>query len=139
MIPTIITQALTGDSIRLGNRWTVRDFNYVHDTVDAFLRVGECPAAVGRTCHSGTGKEVSIEDIEQHVLSLTNRTGMTVVSEGARARPADSEVERLCADNQLAQSILGWSPRHTLIEGLTETIDWIKGSLDKYRPGVYVI
>src|SRR2546430_11453562 len=41
-----------------------------------------------------------------------------------RLRPVDSEVERLVANPQKAQALLGWKPHVEFEEGLRRTIEW---------------
>ena len=59
VIPTIITQALTGEVVRLGNLDARRDLTYVTDTVAGFLKVAETPGVEGETFNLGTGSEVT--------------------------------------------------------------------------------
>ena len=60
VIPTIITQALTQASVKLGNLSTTRDFNFVSDTVEGFIAIAETDAAIGQTLNIGSGTETSI-------------------------------------------------------------------------------
>ena len=62
-----------------------------------------------------------------------------IVRDESRVRPPSSEVERLLADTTKAQQLFGWSPRRSLDEGLSETIDWIAEHLEEYRVGAYTI
>jgi dTDP-glucose 4,6-dehydratase len=138
VIPTIITQALAAPSIKLGHLSPTRDYTFVADTVDAFLRVGEAAGIGGETFNIGSGQEVTVRDLAARVQMLTG-TNVPVVTDSARERPDASEVERLCADVRHARTRLGWAPRVTLDEGLRRTIDWISAHLDLYRPEVYGI
>jgi len=138
VIPAIITQILAGDTVRLGNLHPTRDLNYVSNTVDGFLCAASAPEAVGRTFNLGYGQEISIGDLAQLTASLMGRT-ITIESEAERVRPAGSEVDRLLADNTLAQRVLGWTPEVSLEEGLKRTIDWIQEHRDQYRAGMYVL
>jgi NAD dependent epimerase/dehydratase len=138
VIPTIITQALSGGPVRLGNLTPTRDLTFVGDTVEAFLAVGEVPDAVGKVINVGSGTEVSIEELARTILKLMDRV-LPIVGEDERVRPGGSEVERLLADTRLARNILGWSPSTTLEEGLIRTIDWIGDHADRYRPDVYTV
>src|SRR5256714_5829787 len=61
VIPTVITQGLKGDTIRLGNLHPVRDLNYVSNTVDGFLLAGSVEGIEGTTVNLGTGREISIK------------------------------------------------------------------------------
>ena len=60
VIPTIITQALTGDCIQLGSLTTRRDFTYVADTVDGFLRAGLATGVLGGGDNLGAGDDLAL-------------------------------------------------------------------------------
>ena len=135
-IPTIITQALIQPEVRLGNLKPTRDFNYVVDIVEGFIRTAECPDAVGNVTNFGSGQETSIGDLADIVLGLVGRS-IPVVCEHGRVRPDGSEVERLCADSTRARETLAWHPKFTLEGGLVKTIEWIQKNLGRYRVGAY--
>jgi dTDP-glucose 4,6-dehydratase len=138
VIPAIITQVLTGDSIHLGNLHPTRDLNYVANTVEGFVRAASAPEAVGQTINLGYGKEISIGDLAQLIASLIGRT-ITIESDSQRVRPDGSEVDRLLADNTLARNVLGWEPQVSLEDGLLRTIEWVREHLDQYRSHAYVL
>ena len=138
VIPAIITQALNGSEIRLGNLEPTRDLNFVADTVEGFIKAAETPKAIGETINLGSGREISIKDLAALILKLMNRD-IRIALEGARLRPENSEVDRLCADNRKGQSILGWTPKYSLEEGLIATIEWIRENSERYRTGIYVV
>ena len=138
VIPTIITQALAGDAVRLGALTPTRDLTLVSDTAHGFICAGEAPEAVGRTINLGVGEEISIGDLAERIQTLMGKT-VSVEHESVRDRPANSEVNRLLSDNRLARDVLGWAPRATLDEGLAQTIEWISRHLDRYRPGTYQV
>ena len=64
---------------------------------------------------------------------------VTIQEDSRRIRPEKSEVERLLADNTLAQDLLNWQPTVALEEGLKRTIDWTRENLTKYQPKIYTI
>lgn len=138
VIPTIITQALTRDVIRLGSLTPTRDLNYVANTVAGFIAAAQTPSALGKTINLGSGREITIGDLAALIISLVGRQ-VVVETESQRVRPENSEVERLLADFSLAQNLLDWQPHIGLEEGLTRTIEWIQTHLERYRPDVYVI
>ena len=138
VIPTIITQALNGAEIRLGNLEPTRDLNFIADTVEGFIKAAETPKAIGETINLGSGREISIGDLAALILKLMNRD-IPIALESARVRPENSEVDRLCADSRKGQSILGWTPKYSLEEGLSATIEWIRENSERYRTGIYVV
>ena len=138
VIPTIITQCLTKETVCLGNLHPTRDLNYVANIVEGFLLAASVPAAVGRTINLGSGREISIGELAQLIARLVGQP-LAVESDAQRVRPDKSEVERLLADNTLARNLLGWEPVVSLEEGLAHTIEWIQQNLGRYRPDVYAI
>jgi NAD dependent epimerase/dehydratase len=138
VIPTIITQALTGQEIQLGNLTPRRDFTYVTDTVEGFVRAAECEQAVGQTINLGTSTEVSIGDLVTRIGAVLGRK-LQVRKDAIRQRPEGSEVERLLSDNSLARSLMGWQPQVALDDGLGRTVAWISSNLELYRVGRYEV
>ncbi|MEW6263537.1 MAG: GDP-mannose 4,6-dehydratase [Thermodesulfobacteriota bacterium] len=138
VIPAIISQALTSGEVRLGNLDPTRDFNYVADTVEGFIKAAECPQAIGQVINLGTGREVSVRQLVGMVQELLKKD-LAVITEEARARPEGSEVERLLASNRKAVQMIGWSPEYSLEQGLRLTIDWMKDHLDYYRADHYAV
>lgn len=136
VIPTIIAQALTLDRIRLGALDPQRDFTFVEDTVEGFLRMALAEGVEGQEVNLGTGTCLSIGDLAHKILGLVGRD-LPIVCEEERLRPPQSEVLRLHADAQRAHRMLGWQPRVSLDEGLERTIAWIQDHLELYRPEVY--
>lgn len=138
VIPTIISQALTQDYIRLGNLEARRDFTFVKDTVSGFLCAGSTQGIEGNTFNLGTGSEISIGTLVDEILSLIQKP-IRVETDSTRLRPEKSEVQRLISDNRLAQARLGWQPQVSLREGLKKTIDWIAEHPTMYRPKQYQV
>lgn len=125
VIPALITQALSQSTIQLGNLDARRDFTYVSDTVDGFLKVAQTPQVEGLTINLGTGREVRIGDLVKLVLAMVDHP-VEVVIDPTRLRPEKSEVQRLISDNRLALEALGWSPQVSFEEGLQKTFEWIR-------------
>jgi len=138
VIPTIIAQCLAGETVKLGSLTPIRDFNYVSNTVDAFLRCAESSGAIGKTINVGSGSEISVGELVKKIGKLLGRD-MRIEKEKLRTRPSKSEVDRLLADNTKARSILRWEPKVTLNEGLLKTADWMRKNLQDYRTDDYSI
>jgi NAD dependent epimerase/dehydratase len=130
VIPTIIAQVMSGQPrIRLGSLDPTRDFNYVSDTVDAFLALAQADndALLGHTFNAGSGREISIRDLAYLVGRIFNKD-ISFEEEQVRLRPKDSEVERLLADSSKLQKLTGWKPKISLEEGIAKVGDWVKES-----------
>jgi NAD dependent epimerase/dehydratase len=136
IIPTIISQAIHGKKIRLGNVEPRRDFLFVKDTVRGFIELAKCSKAVGKVVNIGTGRDISIKELVKKILGQMGKGGEIKV-EGRRIRPEKSEVMQLIADIRLAKKLFKWAPRYTLEEGLRETIEWYQKNLSRFRVGSY--
>jgi len=136
VIPTIISQALSRDELHLGSLETRRDFTYVTDTVAGFIRAAEAQGVEGQVFNLGSGSEVSVAELVTAIGKILGRE-LPVVQEVARLRPDKSEVLRLLSDNRKAKAQLGWQPRVSLEQGLTQTVEWIRRNIQLYRPDDY--
>lgn len=138
IVPTVISQALAGNTIQLGNLTPTRDLNYVTDTAAGFIAAVECEAAIGEVFNFSTGKEISIGDLATLICEIVG-TGSTVEIDPNRLRPEKSEVERLCGDSSHAREVLGWTPETDLRTGLAKTVEWVAENLAAFRPGQYMV
>jgi NAD dependent epimerase/dehydratase len=136
IIPTIITQVLAGDMLKLGNLESTRDFTYVDDTVDGFIKAAEADGVEGQTFNLGSGSEIRVGELAEKIMQLIGRHIKVIIEEG-RMRPEKSEVMRLVSDNSQARASLNWTPQISLDLGLTRTVEWIRSHLDLYRVGKY--
>lgn len=141
IIPTIITQLLSGcDKIKLGSLSPTRDFNYIKDTVEAFIAIAESDKTIGEEINIATQNDISIGTLA-HELIITINPKATIVCDEIRLRPENSEVERLLGSNIKIKKLTNWQPKYSFIDGLIETIDWFKISenLVKYKSNIYNI
>ncbi|MFN8414011.1 MAG: SDR family NAD(P)-dependent oxidoreductase [Anaerolineales bacterium] len=138
VIPTIITQALTRDEVKLGSLEPSRDFTFVADTANGFVRVAEAENVLGEEINLGNDNTIRIGDLVTKIFEIIGKTPKVVV-DSQRIRPGKSEVMKLWASNQKAKEMIGWEPRVSLDEGLRLTIEWLSAHLDLYRPDQYTV
>ncbi len=137
VIPTIISQILSGKQvIKLGSLTPTRDFNYVKDTAEGFIRMAEVEQSIGEVINIGTNHEISIGDLVKKIILLSGKE-VSIECDELRVRPDKSEVNRLWCDNTKAKQILEWQPQYTLDEGLCETIEWISNNLHYFKTDIY--
>lgn len=131
---TILSQLMAGRrKVKLGRLDTRRDLTFVADVVDGFLLAGITPGIEGQVIQLGTGHCVSIGELFDLACRLTG-VDAEVEADPSRLRPAPSEVLLLQSDPSKAGSELNWHPRVNLEQGLQETVDWMRGNLENYRP-----
>lgn len=138
IVPTIITQLLSSDTVRLGNLTPTRDLNYVGNIVDGFIMAGSSASAIGHTINIGSGREISVGALAELISGLAGRQ-TRVQTDEERQRPQCSEIDRLVANAALARETIGWEPRVALEDGLRTTIEFIRENLSRYRPGLYSV
>jgi NAD dependent epimerase/dehydratase len=139
VIPTAITQLLSGATrLQLGSLSPTRDFNFVLDTVRAFISIAECDKAIGEEVNISTGVEHTIHDVVQFLISEINPSAKVEV-EDSRLRPDASEVHRLLGDNRKITSLTEWRPAYDLYSGLRDTIKWFRNpkNLSRYKSWLY--
>ena len=145
IIPTIITQIASGKGqIKLGAVSPTRDFNYVQDTVSGFIAALKSERGLGDAINLGSNFEISVGDTAQLIAEVMH-SKIEIITDESRLRPAESEVERLWADNTRASELLGWKPdysgREGFKRGLVETVNWFSDpkNLRNYKAHVYNI
>ena len=138
IIPTIISQALAGSTLRLGSLTPRRDLTFAADTAAGFVAAATAEDAVGRTIQLGANHDVSVGDLVRLVGEVLGRE-LTVETDSRRVRPEASEVVRLISGPFLAEEVLGWRAEVPLHEGLAQTIAWMERNAERYRASDYVI
>lgn len=145
VIPTIITQIASGSrEILLGAMTPTRDFNYVADTVRGFVAITESDESVGKVLNVGSNYEISIADTAALIAKQMGEQ-VEFKLDPQRLRPADSEVERLWADNALMKQLTDWTPSYAGLDGLErgigETVKWFTepSNLRRYKADLYNI
>ena len=143
VIPTIITQIANGKKqIKLGAVSPTRDFNFVHDTVAGFIAAMKSDKGLGEVINFGSNFEISIGDTAQLIAEAMN-CKIEIITDEARLRPENSEVERLWADNSKAKTLFGWQPnyggRDGFKRGIAETAQWFARpeNLRGYKADIY--
>ena len=102
-----------------GDGEQTRDFVYVDDVVDAFVRASD--RGDGLVLNIGTGVETSVQDLFDTMGWLTD---FDEPARYAMARPG--ELQRSALDPARAANHLGWKPWTDLEDGLRRTLDWFR-------------
>ena len=139
VIPTIITQLLDGyEEIKLGAIHPTRDLLYVKDTADGFTEIAKSDSLIGHEVNIATNSEISIGDLAQKIIKQINPDAK-IISDEIRLRPEKSEVERLFGSNEKILATTNWKQKHSLEQGLKETIEWfrIPENRKQYKSGIY--
>jgi UDP-glucose 4-epimerase len=109
-----------------------RDFVYVDDAVDAFLRAGANEACNGEALNVGGLEPISHRDLVALLVRVAGSGRHRFVEWPPEKKLID--IGDFYADSTRIQRTLGWSPRTTLSDGLRQTIEFYRSHLDRYVP-----
>jgi dolichol-phosphate mannosyltransferase len=122
-VPTLVEHALRGELPPLVDPATARDFVYVDDAVEAFVRAAGADVAAGAVYNVGTGVQTTIGEAVE-----TARRVFDVAAEprwgSMPSRSWDTSV--WVADASRARAELGWTAATTFADGLRRTADWLR-------------
>jgi UDP-glucose 4-epimerase len=122
IIPYTINSMLRGESPALASGTRLVDWVYVNDVIDGFMAAATAPDAVGMDIDIGSGSLIPIREVVEQIQKLI--PGSPSPRFGALRDRANEQVR--VADLKSAEQILGWKPRTSLFEGLSETIAWYR-------------
>jgi dTDP-glucose 4,6-dehydratase len=132
---TIITQALTRETIELGQLEPMRDFCFCTDGVRGHLMVA-ARGIPGDLYVYGQGKNVSMREWADMILRIGREQGYWEARELAstpeRYRPGASEVMALRVGYEKLNRETGWEPRTSWEEGIAKTIAWYAENRDRW-------
>ncbi|MDE1871043.1 MAG: NAD(P)-dependent oxidoreductase [Candidatus Micrarchaeota archaeon] len=117
-IESTISQMLKTDLVKLGNPNVVRDWIYIEDIIDAFVKALGNGKALKETMLLGTGVGYSTRQVADIIARVTKFKGKIKWNTNGRVVDAEKTV----CDNSKARRILKWKPDYTLEEGLKKMI-----------------
>ena len=123
LVPTLIRRCLNNQDLSLVPPETARDFVYVDDVVDAFLRTSELARLRGDIINIGTGVQSTIRDV---VEAIVQHTGARVECKWGAMQPRIWDSSTWVADCTKAKTLLGWRARTSLHEGLSRTVAFVR-------------
>ena len=124
IIPTILSQALKGSEIKLGNLNTTRDLTYVEDTCNGFYKIFRSSNFFGEVINIGSDNEITPKQIVKKVEEIKGDK-LKIKSQTIRIRPKKSEVLRLRCNFSKIKKKLGWQPKTSFSNGLEKSYHWM--------------
>jgi nucleoside-diphosphate-sugar epimerase len=122
LMPTLIRRARAGLPLEMAAPDTARDFVYVEDVLDALVDIDRLTAATGEIFNLGTGVQSRLRDVVAAVQAAVG--GNSEVRWGGMP-PRHWDTDMWQADVSKARAVLGWSPKHTLAEGVARMAAWM--------------
>jgi UDP-glucose 4-epimerase len=119
---------LRGEPITIfGDGEQTRDFVYIADIVEGWVRALDTPAAAGRVINLGSGRSLSINQLAEAAIRAVGSAPNASKVVRAPVRPGEQRSVR--ADVAQAKALLGWEPRTPFETGLAETMGWAREEL----------
>lgn len=108
-----------------GDGSATRDYVYVDDVVDAFVRAAEAPCAVTGTYNIGTGEQTTVAEVYRLIASTLYD------APPAHHAPAKAgDLQAIALDTAKAETDLGWKAVVDVAEGTRRTMRWLRGALE---------
>ena len=125
-----IRTLLEGKPFEVWGGQQIRDFTYVDDAVEAFLLAAANTTAHGKVFNLGGPPPVSLKDLADLLIAANGSGGYRIQEFPADRKPID--IGDYQADDSRIRAELGWSPKTSLPEALTTTLEYYRFNLKHY-------
>ena len=127
----LIRQAMDGDEITIfGDGAQLRDFTYVDDAVDAFLRAGANDAANGQVFNVGAIEPISLRALAELLVEVAGTGSCRLVPFPPERKTID--IGSIYVDDRKIRRVLAWQPLVSLREGLRRTVEFYRAHREQY-------
>lgn len=128
VIPNFVQQALAGKPITVfGDGSQSRSFTHVADIVGALLKLVNEPKAVGQVINLGNIQEITIRQLAERVRTLSGSTSsITLVPYDEAYESGFEDMPRRVPDLSKAEAMIGYKPKHSLDDILTQVIAYFR-------------
>jgi UDP-glucose 4-epimerase len=126
-----IKQVLDNEEVQLfGDGSQLRDFTYVDDASDAFLRAGASDVSNGQVFNVGGQEPISLRDLLDVMIEIAGTGSYRLVPFPEEKKAID--IGSVYADDNKIRRALGWEPSTSLREGLQRTIAFYREHRSQY-------
>lgn len=129
LVPHVIMACLNGKNPKISSTSFVRDFVFIEDVLNAYLRLTDAHGISGKIFNVGYGKQHSVGEVVDKIIELT---GNNIRPEIGYPSKWQTEPERWQAEISTAKVALGWEPQYDLERGLTTTLKWFQKNMTLY-------
>lgn len=121
LIPSVVISCLKGRNPEVSSPNSVRDFIFIEDVIDAYMKVIETSNIGGEIFNIGYGRQQSVGEVVNKIVELTANN---VRPEWGGVPKWAIEPNVWQADIAKAKDVLKWEPKYSLEEGLAKTVKW---------------
>ncbi len=122
LIPTVIKGALNNDKINLASKTSKRDFIFIDDVIEAYIKASTLKYKYGEIYNVGTGIESSVEQIVEKIIDITkSKSILNWNNDFNRQYEPKSWVGDI---SKMKNDLI--MPKISIDDGLLKTIEWFK-------------
>ncbi|RLF51872.1 MAG: NAD-dependent dehydratase [Thermoplasmata archaeon] len=129
LIPSVIKSCLLNKNPKVSSPHSVRDFIFVEDVVNAYIKAINFSSSSGEVFNIGYGQQHSVGYVVNKIIRLT---GDKVKPEWGSIPKRSNEPTSWQADISKAKDILHWKPKYSIEHGLKKTIEWFEKNISLY-------
>jgi UDP-glucose 4-epimerase len=126
-----IRRLIEGEPIEIwGDGTQIRDFNYVDDVVDALLLAAMTEDSNGQVFNLGSEETINLRDLAALLVEINGGGDCRIIPYPPDRKPID--IGDYYADYRRIRGKLGWTPKVSLREGLTRTLEYYRQYREHY-------
>ena len=129
LIPSVVLSCLRGRTPEVSSPNSVRDFIFIEDVIDAYMKVIETSDIGGEIFNIGYGEPHSVGEVVSKIVELT---GNNVRPEWGSVPKRAIEPNVWQADITKAKDVFKWVPKYSLEKGLAKTVNWFMENMILY-------
>jgi nucleoside-diphosphate-sugar epimerase len=130
LIPSVIVACLRGENPKVSSPDPVRDFIFIEDVINIYMRVIKTSDIDGEIFNIGYGKQQSVGGVVNKIVGLI---GNNVRPEWGNVPKRANEPNVWQADITKAKDVLKWEPKYSLEKGLHKTVKWFVENMALYE------
>ena len=131
LIPDLILGSLIDKKVKLANPNAVRDYIYIEDVCDIYLKILEEPQNFkGEIFNIGYGKQHSVKYMAETVKNIIS-TGVALEYNTINGREADTDI--WVSSIEKIEERYNWKPKYNMEEGLKKSLKWFKDNMNLYN------
>ena len=129
-VPTLMNSLFLNKKMNLVSPTTARDFIYIDDIVDAYLKIDELKNNPGEYFNIGTGLQSTIKNFVKISIKIT---GKNISLKWGSLENRNWDTDNWVADISKAKRLLNWVPKTNLEQGIKLTWNWFQKNQQFYE------
>lgn len=130
VIPELIIKSLRGEEVKTTKGLQTREFNYVTNLVDGFIKCADSKKTFNNVYNIGSNREIRIRDIAIMIHKLTGSKSKLSIG---KLKSRKTDILRMAANYKKFNKTTKWKPSKSFVDGLKLTIDWYKKYLENFE------